>query len=403
MPADVLIVGAGPAGCTLAGLLAPLGWDVLILERTRFPRHKPCGECVNPGGVAALERLGLLDVVLAAGPARITGWRIHSPAGDLACGRYNRERAVGIGLPRERLDQALAVEAVRRGARIEEGVRMTGFEVDGNGCVVVRAIGPGGRAETLRTRLLVGADGLRSVVARRAGLTGRGPKLRKLSLTCRLRGSGPPADAGTLFLADWGVFGLAPVSGDGLLWNGTLVVDSTRYGRRVGTDPIAFYRDAVSTLPLSWNGGAPRIEAGPWASGPFDRPTRSAVGNCCVLVGDAAGYYDPLTGQGIYQALRSAELAAPVIDAALRKRSYTVQDLVPYDCRLRRELAPGRRVQRAIEMVVARPGLRDRVVRRLAAAPTSTDALIAVTGDVARVRRLLQPRAWLPAVAGVGS
>ncbi|MBI4539783.1 MAG: NAD(P)/FAD-dependent oxidoreductase [Gemmatimonadetes bacterium] len=399
--ADVLIVGAGPAGSALACLLAERGWDVRVLERARFPRPKPCGECVNPGGVEALSRLGLLEAVLSAAPARIAAWEIDA-GGSAARGAYPVPGSRGLALPREVLDAALAAEAIRRGARIDEGVRATGFQLD-PGCGAMRAstVRAGGGADGCAARILVGADGLRSVVARQAGLLGRPPRLRKLSLTCHLCGSGPHADTGMLFLSQLGAFGLAPVQADGSLWNGTLVVDSQRWGRAVAGDALGFYYSALARLPIAWDGGLPEIAGGPWASGPFDRPTRRAVADRVVLVGDAAGYYDPLTGQGIYRALRSAELAAPVIDRALRADRLSLRDIGAYDRALRRAFGPGRAVQRAIEFVIAHPAARAHAVRRLAAAPLATDALVRVTGDLAPVRTLLHPRVWLPVILGV--
>ena len=80
--ADVIIAGAGPAGSALAGLLALEGMDVVVLDRAEFPRTKPCGECINPGGVSALTRLGLLDVVQKCSPVRLAGWDLLTDSGD---------------------------------------------------------------------------------------------------------------------------------------------------------------------------------------------------------------------------------------------------------------------------------------------------------------------------------
>src|SRR6185503_2280361 len=120
---------------------------------------------------------------------------------------------------------------------------------------------------------------------------------------------------------------------DGRRWNATVVVDADREGRAVAGDPARFALERIAeTLGGSWRG---RRVDGPWASGPFDWPTRRTVADGVVLVGDAAGYYDPLTGQGIYRALRSAELAARAIDSALRGGRVSSADLRGYALRHR--------------------------------------------------------------------
>jgi flavin-dependent dehydrogenase len=141
---------------------------------------------------------------------------------------------------------------------------------------------------------------------------------------------------------------------------------------------------------LEWLDG-PEVVGGPWASGPFDWPNRSVIADGLLLVGDAAGYYDPLTGQGIHQALRSAELAAEAIDSALRTGRVSVA-LRGYAHRHRTTFTPSRVVQRAIEQVVSRAALRQAFLERLAARPSAFDALLAVTGDSSPVRSLLRPR-----------
>ncbi len=391
----MLVVGAGPAGSTVAGLLALRGWRVDVLDRARFPRPKPCGECINPGAVAALERLGLLDAVLALEPAVLDGWDVYAGASSPARGRFGGALR-GLGVDRERLDAALLDVARSRGARVEEGVRVAGVRPATPHVLpaaVVRA--PGGGVEHRPARVVVGADGLRSVVARSMGAVTRAPRVRKLSLTLHLEGGGPPTDRGRLDLRDGLTVGSAPVHASGRRWNATVVVDADRSGRTVADGPLPFAEDALTRVLGPWSGGR-AVVGGPWASGPFDWPVRRPAGGGIVLVGDAAGYFDPLTGQGIYRALRSAELAADAVDRALAAGRVSERGLAAYARRLRRELAPGRRVQRGVEAVVSRPRLRRATLGRLARAARTMDALVRVTGDAAPATSLLQPSAWLP-------
>ncbi|MEE8147336.1 MAG: hypothetical protein V3T24_07005, partial [Longimicrobiales bacterium] len=213
--------------------------------------------------------------------------------------------------------------------------------------------------------------------------------------------AGPTRRNGRLRMGGVGTIGLAPVHADRPLWNGTVVVDSARWGRSLAGRPLEFFQEVFSAAGLGWD-SEPMVLEGPWCSGPFNVPRRRAVSDGVLLVGDAAGYYDPLTGQGIYRALLSAELAAPVIDRALRQAGFqrpsgsptppiSRASLAPYEARLHRAFKLGRGIQRVIEGVVSRPRVRGLVFGGLELVPAVGDALIRLTGDVATPCSLLHP------------
>ena len=414
-PFDAIVVGAGPAGSATALLLARAGHEVLLLDRRAFPRPKPCGDCLSPEASRVLDRLGLLVDVLAARPARLRGWRIISPCGHAfeatfataANGDPRVETA--ISLRRELLDAVLLEGARRAGADARTGIHVTDVIRDTAGCVSgVEARDHGGRTLRLHARLVIGADGLRSVIARRLGLIRRGPKLRKLSLTAHVRGVADLGGFGEMHLAAGACVGVAPVEevdGDDVapsaLANVTLVVDAGRFGRDAARDPHAFFARALARFPAlaaRLPPLEPRLRL--LASGPFDWPTRTVVADGAALVGDAASYFDPFTGQGIHQALASAELLAEEADRALRSGDVSARALQRYAARRRRALREARLLQHLIDHVVRRPRLADAAVRRLARAPAAAAALIAATGDLLPPRRLLSPAVALSFVFG---
>lgn len=380
---DAIVVGAGPAGSATAARLALRGYRTLLLDRAEFPRRKPCGDCVSPAAVRALEVLGAADRVRREPHAQLRGWRIRSPDGTGFDGWFPSGES-GLAMARERLDAALLEHARAAGAEVWTGVRVTDL-LRRNGTVTgVRALVVRRDLEAPST-IVVGADGLRSVVLRRLRLLRRAPRLRKLALTARLGGLHGLDGAGELHVTSWGCVGIADVGAGAA--NVTAVVNGD-HAQRVRTGPEAFFDEVIGEMARL--GGA-RRDGGVLATGPFDWPVRAAVADGVVLVGDAAGYYDPFTGQGIYRALRGAELAAEHVDAALRANDVSARALGGYDRAHRREFGPGERLQHVIEGFVSRPRLMAAAASVIRRRPRFADALIAATADVRPVRSLANP------------
>lgn len=380
---DAIVVGAGPAGSATAARLASRGHRTLLLDRAEFPRRKPCGDCVSPAAVRALEVLGAADRVRHEPHAQLRGWRIRSPDGSGFDGWFPAGES-GLAMARERLDAALLEHARAAGAEVRTGVRVTDL-LRRNGVVTgVRALAAGRDLEAA-SMIVVGADGLRSVVLRRLRLLRRAPRLRKLALTARLGGLHGLDGAGELHVTAWGCVGVADI-GDGAA-NVTAVVNGD-HARRVRARPEAFFDEVIREMARL--GGAGR-DGGVLATGPFDWPVRAAAANGAVLVGDAAGYYDPFTGQGIYRALRGAELAAEHVDAALRANDVSARALSGYDRAHRREFEAGERLQHVIEGFVSRPRLLAAAASVIRRRPRFAGALIAATADLRPVRSLANP------------
>jgi flavin-dependent dehydrogenase len=386
--ADAVIVGAGPAGAVTALLLARAGHDVLLLERARFPRAKPCGDCLSAGATAVLDRIGVLDRVRALPHGRLAGWRIAAPGGTHFTGTIRNPPGYALAVERAALDNELAGAARRAGARLLHGARVTGVLRSGSGAVHGVALAD----REVRARLVVGADGLRSAIAARLGAVQHQVAPRKLSFTLHPPIPGHGLGHGEMHILEHGCVGVAPVDLAGRC-NVTVVVDAAHFAAcgRSARNIIAAMTRRVDTLRSDAAQAA--IAAAPLlASGPFHRPVRRVTFDGAALVGDAAGYYDPFTGQGVCHALLTAELLARTADSALRNNDCSTTALAPYARALYRLLDTPRRLQRAVEAVTASPRTANRAIALLRDAPLAADTLIAVIGHTAPARSLVAPR-----------
>jgi geranylgeranyl reductase family protein len=388
---DVLIAGGGPAGSALATLLRREGHSVLVCDAARFPRHKVCGEYIPPAALSIFAGLGVLDEILSLQPRRHVGMAVISPDGTKVLGRYGGS-ARGLSLRRFDLDRVLLQGARRRGAMVLEGARVIDLRRSHRGGHDV-TIRRRGATETLSARVVVGADGRNSFVARRLGLRRPEPRHRKWAVMAHCRGVLTPDDHGEMIVTPYGYCGVNPLPHG--LANVCVVVDRGEIRRAApagGVRLSGFFRDRVASHPLTARrmAGA-TIVAGPWATGPLACRSSRSVGDGVLLVGDAAGFYDPFTGGGIGIALRGAELAAAVLGGALRRGDVGRRALRAYEVLRRRAFRDRLRLDRYLQSLLKHPRLTDWVAGRLLRDPVLADLLAGVTGDTTDAARVLRP------------
>ncbi|CAA9544181.1 MAG: geranylgeranyl reductase [uncultured Thermomicrobiales bacterium] len=387
---EVIVVGGGPAGSATAALLADLGHEVLILDKARFPRHKACSEYVNPGGVAVLERLGVMSEIDALGAHRMAAMRVHAPGGRSYLADYDGVETgrTALGLSRYRLDHLLLRRAMAAGATVAEGAHVRGLVVDGG---VVRGVEVtvGGTRQTIRARLVIGADGRHSVVTRSLGIDATVPWLAQTGLVAHYRDVSGLDRFGEMHVGRGGYGGLAPLE-DGLT-NVAFVSPADRVAGRTGG--MRDYFDAgIASLPgmaERLRGG--RIEGTVRGVGPMAHRATRVAGDGYLLVGDAAYFLDPFTGEGIYAALRAAELAAPVASAALRRGEVTASSLAPYRAARRRVFTAKGAVCWIVQGFIHQPPLMDYVTRRLDERAPLGRQLASVLGNIGPAAPALSP------------
>jgi menaquinone-9 beta-reductase len=370
---DVLIAGAGPAGCIAAIVLARAGARVRVIDRARFPRHKLCGDTLNPGALAVLRRLGL-----QAGDdgLPIAGMIVTGPGGVSVNAVYPRGM-VGRAVLRKDLDYRLLQSAANAGADIEEGVVVRRAVFDqlrrSVGGLVVR--GSDGGDVSMPSRLTIAADGRESRLARGLTLASHPRRPRRWAVGAYFSDARGLTDRGEMHIRSHRYIGVAPVPGG--LTNVCVVTDDRLRLRR----PSELLLDTLRQEPLLTErfAGA-RMVTEPVMLGPLAVDCAAPGVSGLLLAGDAAGFIDPMTGDGLRFALRGAELAAEEALSTLQRWNPRAHWRLHH--KRRREFAAKWRFNRALRRLIAS----ERAVRTAARATALTSwplrRIIQYAGDV---------------------
>lgn len=335
---DVIVVGAHCAGSPTAMLLGRLGYRVLLLDRATFPSDAPRCHFIQPPGVARLKLWGLLDAIRASNCPAIPFVRfdvgpfalVSSPSslpGD--GGSYGPRRTV--------LDNILLDAAARAGVEVREGFAVQEVLLDGDRVTGIRGRTLNGATVMEQAEIVVGADGMRSMVAR----TVQAPSYRsKPARTCVYFGywSGVPLEGCEIYVREQRVFFAFPT-------NGNLICIAMEWPlQEFQAFRADLERNFLRTIALA-PGLAERVQVGRregrfMGSGDLPNFYRKPYGPGWALVGDAGYHKDPYLAQGISDAFRDAELAAHAIDAGLSGRLELAEALGDYERQRNEETMP---------------------------------------------------------------
>jgi len=305
---DVVVVGGGPAGAVTALVLARAGARVRVFERARFPRHKLCGDTLNPGALALLARhLDTGPLIAMSDP--IEGMVLTGPGGVRVEGRYGRG-LTGRAITRSVLDDWLLRQAAAAGAQVEEGARVTGLTRDGGVVTGVTLARGDARTAAHRAAIVIAADGRRSAIAFGEGLARQPARPRRWAVGAYFAGVEGLSACGEMHVRAGHYLGVAPVPGG--LANACLVLPH-QGGHGALPPPARLLTRYLAADPeLRSRFAHASIEGPPVMLGPMAVDGLAAGVPGVLLAGDAAGFIDPMTGDGLRLAMAGGELAAAV-------------------------------------------------------------------------------------------
>jgi flavin-dependent dehydrogenase len=375
-----IVVGAGPAGSIAALVLARAGVKVRLLDRALFPRPKLCGDTLNPGSLSILDRLGVGAGVRGRSHS-ISGMLVTGPGGASVSCDYP-DGLSGAAIMRSDLDAFLVDAAVSAGADFTPGVSIRGVIEDAEGRVAGVRHGRTPQERSLLADVVVAADGRRSRLAAARGLSAIAAAPRRWAFGAYFTGVAGLTSRGEMHVRADGYTGVAALSGE--LANLCVVQEIGSARAAPPRTPAERLSEAVAADPLLRERFARAVRVSPIAAlGPLAVDARAAGCPGLLLAGDAAGFVDPMTGDGLRFALRGGELAA---EAALRELATGTPAFGSLQAARRREFTPKWRVNRALRLLVGSPS----AVRAAAAVSARWGApvryLIGVAGDVALAR-----------------
>jgi len=382
--ADVLVIGGGPAGSAAAVTLARAGAHVRVIDRAVFPRHKLCGDTLNPGALSILDRLGIGDDVRACA-LPITGMTVTGPGAEVSADYPDGLR--GMSVTRRCLDQLLLNAAADAGASVETGVGISEPVIDNDRVVGVRLATRGG--DVLRAPIVIAADGRGSRLAGRVNLSSYASTPRRWAFGAYFANVTRMSARGEMHIRRGAYIGVAPLPGG--LTNVSVVLDNVLAGRVQKdapygkTDQQTIVRRALSADAVLRDRFAAATQLSPvTVLGPLAVNARAAGCPGLLLAGDAAGFVDPMTGDGLRFALRGGELAA---HAALDELASGRPGYARLAALRRREFSGKWRINRALRVMVGSPGAVGlaSLVSNWWSGPV--EYLIQLAGDVGLARR----------------
>jgi flavin-dependent dehydrogenase len=387
---DVVVVGGGPSGCATALDLSRRGYNVALCDQAKFPRDKVCGEFISPGADPILTELGVLASIDALAPKRLKGVAISSYESeeleiDYPASEETGLRPSSLSMPRYQLD-ALFIEQVQSvGVKVFEQHKVTDFIFDKGRVTGVKGWDETKTSFSLSSKMVVDAGGRNALSLRKFNLKQEPKGNTKIAFSAHWQGVNLPDDYCYMHVSLPGYTGISSVGNDRT--NVVLVVDSSTLGSE---KPEALYHRV-----LIKNSRRQKILQG----GERVEPVRSVESlgfevkqvpcGGLVLVGDAMGFIDPFTGEGIYLSLRSAQLAGEVIHMGLQRTDLSRKYLSVYDVKRKKEFNGKFLLSRILQWLIYNRPFCNRVMKSLSMNPVLAQTLAGVIGDILPAKKVV--------------
>jgi len=387
---DVIVVGAGVAGAVSALLLGQQGARVLLLDRSTFPRHKTCGEGIMPQGVAFLSSLGLLPAMMERGACRAAGLRFRSPAGLWAQADFppvRGEPQCSVVIRRYELDHLLIERArdvptvtVREAFTVTDGLYEGGV-MHG---VAGHAAGQPGELASFRAPLTLAADGMHSRFHNRYGITRRFLPRQRWGIAGHLsgvEGVGPYIEV--LFQPGSEIY-LAPLANDSTLV--AILIEKSGMAALRGSLAQAYHQFLQAVPGLGERIRHSQVLPPVGARGPLGFQVSPVHRPGLLLIGDSAGFDDPITGEGMTLALKCVQAALPIIRRGLDTGEFGDDLLRHYAVERARIIHDVSSLTRLMLSVSRSPLLTDRAVKRLSHDRALFEKLLGIVTGTSRYR-----------------
>jgi flavin-dependent dehydrogenase len=389
---DVLVVGGGPAGSTIAALLALKGRHVVLLEKDRFPRFH-IGESLLPLNLPLFERLGVAEEVERIGVYKPGAEVVSDGHLQATTFRFDQNAYLTIDhsyhVKRADFDKLLLDNSRRLGVTVLEGTRVTEVEFGDEGRSRVTAVSPDGVPSHWFTRFLADASGRETLLLKRLGLK----RVDKRNNTAAVYGhfrnvprrSGSASGMITMHLFQYGWFWMIPLPDD---VTSVGLVGTRSFFRTRKEDLDSFFARAIASSPSVAERMTNAERIGPLVTtANYSYYSRRYAGDGYILVGDAAAFIDPLFSSGVMMAMSSGAFAADLVHTWLDDRQAGKRLMRAYERKLRRGL-------NSLSWLIYRintPVLRDIFMSSFDLFSTRNGLLAILAGDFYRTRGLLSP------------
>ena len=392
---DVIVIGGGPAGCAAALDLNQRGYNVALCDQAKFPRDKVCGEFISPGADPILKQLGVLNAIESLAPKRLKGVAISSYESvelgiDYPAATETAVRPTSLSVPRYQLDALFLKQVQSAGVKVFEQHKVTNF-IFNAGCVVgVEGWDEKKISFSLRSKVVVDAGGRNAVSLKKFNL--KQERSSKIAFSAHWQGVHLPDDYCYMHVSWPGYTGISSV-GNGTA-NVVLVVDrfeneKNENGKKAEKLATFYHRALMQNFRRS-----KMLEHGERVE-----PVRSVESLAftvkpvpcggLVLVGDATGFIEPFTGEGIYLSLKSSLLAGEVIHSGFKISNFSQNTLSVYEQKRHQEFDGKFLLSRVLQRIIYNRTFCNRVMKSLATNRALAETLVGVIGDILPAKKVV--------------